>query len=99
VSKSNTVLAGGTRDLPARHRLLRAAIESSLEVVPSDSQRLFRWLGAFAGGGQLGDVEVVAAALGTDREWLLTVLTELVVIGPPEEIGDWLGFVADPLRR
>jgi predicted ATPase len=75
-----TVLAGGARDLPARHRSLRAAIESSLEVVSSDSCMLFRWLGGFTGGGQLGDVEAVAAALGEDREWLLTALTELVDI-------------------
>lgn len=74
------MLAGGARDLPARHRSLRAAIESSLEVVAPDTRVLFRWLGAFTGGGQLGDVEAVAAALGADRDRLLTALTELVDI-------------------
>jgi predicted ATPase/DNA-binding XRE family transcriptional regulator len=73
-----TVLAGGARDLPARHRSLRAAIESSLEAVPSVSRMVFRWFGAFTGGGQLGDVEAVAAALDADRECLLTGLTDLV---------------------
>jgi len=74
------MLTGGARDLPARHRSLRAAIESSLETVAPGSRTLFRWLSAFAGGGQLGDVEAVATALGRDRDWLLTALTELVDI-------------------
>lgn len=67
------MLTGG-----ARHRSLRAAIESSLEVVAAGSRTLFRWLGAFAGGGRLDDVEAVATALGRDRDWLLAALTELV---------------------
>jgi predicted ATPase/DNA-binding XRE family transcriptional regulator len=74
------VLAGGGHDRPARHRSLRAAIESSLEVVALDSRVLLRWIGAFTGGGELGDVEAVATALGADREWLLTALTELADI-------------------
>jgi predicted ATPase/transcriptional regulator with XRE-family HTH domain len=72
------VLADGARDLPARHRSLRAAIESSLEVVGPDAVTLFGWLGAFAGGGRLDDLEAVAEALGRDRIWLLGALEELV---------------------
>ncbi|GIF57985.1 ATP-binding protein [Asanoa iriomotensis] len=74
------VLADGARDLPARHRSLRATIEASLDVVSADARILFRWLGGFAGGARLGDVEAVADALGRDPIWVLATLTELVDI-------------------
>ncbi|GAA4461586.1 ATP-binding protein [Phytohabitans houttuyneae] len=74
------VLTGGMRDLPVRHRSLRAAIEASIEVVAEDARTLYTWLGAFACGVRLDDVEAVAGALGRDRDWLLTALTELVDI-------------------
>lgn len=71
------VLAGGARDLPVRHRSLRAAIDASLEVLEDGSRTLFRWLGAFVGGARLADVEAVAADLGRGHDWLLAGLTEL----------------------
>jgi predicted ATPase/transcriptional regulator with XRE-family HTH domain len=80
LDKQLQVLTGGMRDLPDRHRSLRAAIEASIEVVAEDARTLYTWLGAFAGGAQLDDVEAVAGALGHDRDWLLTALTELVDI-------------------
>ncbi|MEU4622080.1 helix-turn-helix domain-containing protein [Actinoplanes sp. NPDC023801] len=72
-----TVLADGARDLPVRHRSLRAAIDASLEVIEDGSLVLFRWLGAFVGGARLADVEAVAADLGRGHDWLLAGLTEL----------------------
>ncbi|WP_281899123.1 ATP-binding protein [Phytohabitans aurantiacus] len=74
------VLTDGARDLPPRHRSLRAAIEASLEVVTAPGRTLFRWLGAFAGGAALDAVEATATAMERDREWLLDALTELVDI-------------------
>ena len=72
------MLTDGAADLPARHRSLRATIESSLAVVTQEGRTLFAWLGAFAGGGLLADLEAVAATLGHDEEWLLEALSELV---------------------
>jgi predicted ATPase/DNA-binding XRE family transcriptional regulator len=72
------LLAGGARDLPARHRSLRATIESSLAVVGDPAGVLFDRLAAFAGGVALPDLEAVVAALGHDTQWLLDALTELV---------------------
>ena len=72
------MLTGGARDRPARHRSLRATLESSLDIVGTAARALFGWLGAFAGGGRLADLEAVATGLGRDSGWLLAALTELV---------------------
>ena len=45
-----TLLTGGARDLPTRHRTLRSAIEWSYDLLNENEQRLFRFAGIFAGG-------------------------------------------------
>jgi predicted ATPase len=72
------VLTGGPRDRPPRQRSLRATLESSLDLVGPAAGTLFEWLGAFAGGCRLADLEAVAAALGREPAWVLTGLVELV---------------------
>lgn len=75
------VLTGEGGDVPERHRSVRAAIESSLGVVTEPARVLFAWLGAFAGGGRLADLEAVGTRLGVDPDWLLGALTELTDTG------------------
>ncbi|SFR28080.1 Predicted ATPase [Lentzea waywayandensis] len=66
-------LTDGPRDLPARHRSLRAAIEATLDLVTAEARTTFRFLGGFHGGVRLEDLETL---LGQP----LPELTELVDI-------------------
>jgi non-specific serine/threonine protein kinase len=58
------LLSTGQRDAPARHRALRDAIAWSYDLLTPEQQRLFRWLGVFAGGWSLQLAETVCAEPG-----------------------------------
>jgi predicted ATPase/DNA-binding NarL/FixJ family response regulator len=55
------VLAGSTRDVPARQRALRNAIAWSYDLLDSGERAVFRRLSVFAGGWTLPDVASVCA--------------------------------------
>ena len=52
-------LIGGGRDLPARQKTLRGAIDWSHALLTDDEQKLFRRLGVFVGGCALEAIEAV----------------------------------------
>jgi len=60
------VLAGSTRDVPARQRALRSAIAWSYDLLDPGERALFRRLSVFAGGWTLADAASVCAVKGDD---------------------------------
>src|SRR5579862_9543583 len=60
------VLAGSTRDVPARQRALRSAIAWSYDLLDSGDRALFRRLSVFAGGWTLADAASVCAVTSDD---------------------------------
>jgi len=66
LSSRMEVLAGSTRDVPARQRALRSAIAWSYDLLDSGERELFRRLSVFAGGWTLADAGSVYAVNGGD---------------------------------
>jgi predicted ATPase len=62
--------AGGPRDVPARHRALRAAIDWSLELLEEPERRRFAALGVFAGGLDAAAAAAVLDAAPADLDRL-----------------------------
>ena len=60
------LLDAGHRDLPARHRTLRAALDWSYDLLTESERSLFRRLSAFLGGFTLEGVEAVAGPSALD---------------------------------
>ncbi len=60
------VLAGSTRDVPARQRALRNAIAWSYDLLDAAERALFRKLSVFAGAWTLADAGSVCAVNGND---------------------------------
>jgi non-specific serine/threonine protein kinase len=55
-----SLLSGGARDAPERHRALRETIAASYDLLEADEQALFRELSVFVGGCPLAAVETLA---------------------------------------
>jgi predicted ATPase/DNA-binding CsgD family transcriptional regulator/Tfp pilus assembly protein PilF len=55
------LLGGGARDLPERHRTIRAAITWSYDLLPGPEQRLFRRLGRFRRVAPIDGIDALAA--------------------------------------
>jgi len=72
------LLSGGSLDLPARQRTLRAAIDWSCRLLTSDEQTFFRRLTVFSGGWTVDAAERVAAPAGELGIDALDGLTALV---------------------
>ena len=66
LSSRMEVLAGSTRDVPARQRALRSAIAWSYDLLDPGERALFRRLSVFAGGWTLADAGSVCAVNGDD---------------------------------
>ncbi len=56
------LLTGGARDMPERHKTLRAAIAWSYELLEPETRALFRRLSAFDGGATVEGAQAVCGA-------------------------------------
>jgi predicted ATPase/DNA-binding NarL/FixJ family response regulator len=74
------VLAGSTRDVPARQRALRSAIAWSYDLLDPSERALFRRLSAFAGGWTLADASGVCAVGGDDALMMVESLLDKSLI-------------------
>ena len=68
-----SLLTGGARDLPSRHRTLRGTIEWSFDLLDRDEQAVLARVAVFEGGWSLDAAEVVA-----EGHVVLDVLESLV---------------------
>jgi predicted ATPase/transcriptional regulator with XRE-family HTH domain len=73
-----SVLADEASDLPARQQTMRRAIDWSYDLLPTNEQRLFRWLSVFAGGCTVEAAEALGGALSGRAVNLLSGLASLV---------------------
>ena len=82
------LLAGGSRDLPARQQTLRQAIAWSHDLLSPPEQRLFARLAVFRGGAEIDDAEAVCGPpddLGMDVLEGLGSLAEKSLLTVQEE--------------
>ena len=96
------VLVGGARDLPARQRTLKSAIEWSYGILSDVEQKVFRRLSVFVGGCTLEGATAVCTAPGdlagdVDFSEVLTALVDKHLLqefsngqqGKPEQDAAW----------
>lgn len=72
-----SALDASARDLPVRHRTMRAALAWSCELLDTTTATVFRRMSAFVGGADLEAVAAVTADLDLDRPALIAALAEL----------------------
>lgn len=72
------LLTGGTRDLPARHRTLRSAIDWSFNLLNENEKKLLRRMSVFVDGCSLEAVEAVCDLDGDLTAYLDDSLESLI---------------------
>jgi non-specific serine/threonine protein kinase len=72
------LLSGGARDLPARHRTMRAALTWTYQLLDPEEQHVLRCLSVFVEGFHLSAAEAV---VGSRSAWLLDCLQALLDTG------------------
>lgn len=96
LEKQYSSLANRRRDVPERHRSLRAAIEWSYDLLAPEEQALLARLSVFHGGCAADDAEAVCRA--SDAVAGLAELQERSLIVGEERDGDIRFRILEPIR-
>ena len=95
-----SMLRGGDRDLPERHRTLEGTIRWSYEMLEPDERRLFARLSVFAGGWMLDAAEAVCGGGGIDvLEGLGTLVDDSLVRRRELADGSLRFFMLETIRE
>ena len=78
LGRSLDLLATGARNVPERHRTLRATIEWSHGLLDEAQRRLFARLSVFAGGADLDAIDAICNSEGVGGDDTLDTLASLV---------------------
>jgi predicted ATPase len=81
-----SLLTGGARDLPVRQRTLKNTLDWSFGLLSPGEQRLFAWLGVFAGSFDLSAGQAVGGPVGAADE---------AGLGQAGQVMDALGSLVD----
>jgi non-specific serine/threonine protein kinase len=74
-----TLLTGGTRDVPDRHRTLRTALAWSHNLLSADERALFRRLSVFVGGWTIEAAQAVCGGRGETLEIVASLVDKSLV--------------------
>jgi predicted ATPase len=91
LQRSSDILAGGSRDAPARHRALACTIAWSHDLLAAEHQRLFRRLSVFAGGWTLDAAEQMGSETESSRSLfggLSALVDQSLVVVSPDSTGE-----------
>jgi predicted ATPase/class 3 adenylate cyclase len=80
-----TLLAGGSRDLPARQQTLRGAIEWSYDLLDEGDRRIFAALSVFVGGAVFEGIEAVCSEPDLDVFECLASLVDKSLVRRTED--------------
>lgn len=66
IQRNADILSTTVRDIPERHRSIRAVFDSSWKMLSEEEQRVFRWLAVFRGSATREAIQAITrASLGT----------------------------------
>ena len=100
LGQSLTLLAGGSRDLPARQQTLRGAIEWSYDLLDDGDRRIFAAFALFVGGATFEAIDAVCVEPDLDVFECLSSLVDKSLIRRTDAPGGEIRFsMLDTIRE